>query len=142
MHWVQNELFLGGGDELVLLEKSISLLAEEVLTAQDAMRLRHEIQQKAKLLDVLKAVTRKLGVGVMFLDDDGTTRILNPQMAAFKAEYGEECFSIDQLSQQEEVQLRDRQHRQHILWVRGLALSGVGRVMLVQDVTEQRRTEK
>jgi PAS domain S-box-containing protein len=123
-----------GGDELAH--------PGEVVSATDAMRLRHETEQKAKQLQVLEAVTQELEVGVSYLNDDGEERTSNQQMSEFETEYGKEFCSPEKIGQHGEVTLLDRRHRRHILRVRQLTLNELGRVTLVRDVTARRQAER
>jgi PAS domain S-box-containing protein len=131
-----------GGDELAHLEQRIDLLTGEVVSATDAMRLRYEMEQKAKQLQVLEAVTQELEEGVLYLNDDGEERTSNQQMSEFETEYGKEFCSPEKIGQHGEVTLLDRRHRRHILRVRQLTLNELGRVTLVRDVSEQTLAEK
>ena len=130
------------GDQLTYLDARISLLMEEILAARDGMRLHYEAQQKAKQLSVLEAVTKDLGVGILFLGKQGKERILNQQMSEFEAEYGKEWYSVDEIGQRGEVVLKKGQHEPRIVRVSYLSLFEPNDVVLASDVTERMRAQK
>jgi PAS domain S-box-containing protein len=131
-----------GGDQLIHLEKRISLLTEEILAARKSMHLRSEMRHKAKQLRALDAVTRELEVGVLLFYGEGKEQALNQRASEFEKEYGEKWDSVRRIGSRGEVKLQDRKHRHHILRVSRLTLFEVDDVLLVQDVTEQRQAVK
>ncbi len=126
-----------GGDQLVRLEAQIGLLINEVLAGREALRLRYEMTQKAKQLEVLEAVSEHLGVGVVFSDGPSGKPQSNERMLAFEAQYGKRWYA----GRQGEVKFKNKHQEWRIFYVSRLSLSKPDDVVLAQDLTEQKHAE-
>lgn len=130
------------GDQLAFLDKRINLLMDEVAAARAGMRFRYEKEQKAKQLQVLEKVTIELGVGVLFLADEGEERVLNKQMSEFEAEYGKGWYSQEKSAAPVEVELKNARNEPRIFRVSYLSLFEPRDVIIARDVTERTRAQK
>jgi signal transduction histidine kinase len=140
-----------GNDEIGRLESRFSRLSEEVLASRDALRreAREKLELAARQMEtqvenqrllVLMAVTDALGVGVLKVSGTGKVS-LTPQMDRFV----EECGSVDHFVDLErdvaDIDVEDRFGASRTFQLMRLA-AGPDDLVLVQDVTHQRRTEQ
>ena len=139
------------GDELTRLDTRFARLTEEVHSSRDALHreARERLQLAARQMEtqlenerlhLLQAVTDALGVGVLKVSGTGKMS-LTPQMDRFV----EECGSIDHFLHPDpdgvDISVTDRQGSIRTFHLMRL-VSGPEDLVLVQDVTLQRRTEQ
>ncbi|MEO5336291.1 MAG: ATP-binding protein [Magnetospirillum sp. WYHS-4] len=138
-------------DELSMLERRFSRLTEEVRTSREALereamdKLRIasrqlEMQAENDRLQLLKSVTDSLGVGVIRFAD-GVPLPFTPQMERFIADCGPATRFVPEKTQDGDLSLPDAGGAVRTFHATHLH-TGRDDLVLVQDVTQARRTEQ
>lgn len=122
-------------DQIRMLEARFSLLTDHVLEARDMMAKSHELESKARQLDVLKAVTCKLGAGVILFDGERYQPVTD-EMDAFAEDCGGLEHFLHHWDRGCDLKLIDRYGNQRVFLSASVTLAGENKALLIQDVTE------
>jgi len=137
------------GDQLSVLEERFQLLTEEVMDARDLLnreaeerllfeKKNMEIEQKEQQLTLLQSVTQAIGVGVIAETPEGF-RAANRQMERFSEMCGGlTAFQLDGVEDEERA-LMDEFGDQHIFHISNPDLLHEKKILLVRDVTKERK---
>jgi diguanylate cyclase (GGDEF)-like protein len=94
------------------------------------------MNDKVKQLDILKAVTNSLNVGVLQLNQNNEWQILNDKMETFARECGGKAlFVAEVIRSQKQLSLEDRRSMQRVFELNYLSLLTENDTILVKDIT-------
>jgi len=132
------------GDALAQLESDFIHLRDEILEARDSLGQQQQTLQQLKQLEVLEAVADHLQVGVLLLGSEGDVELQTQQMSRFEATLGAEGYRalIEQSIQNKELDLQDELQNQYAFNVSRLSLFRQADVVLIRDVTQEKRLQR
>jgi PAS domain S-box-containing protein len=132
------------GDALLRLEDDFPRLRDEILAARQSLSDQQRTTQRLKQLELLETVADHLEIGVVLLGSEKEVELQTRQMDRFERTLGEGWYQplIQQSAQKKELDFKDKLQNQYTFKTNRLSLFAQDDVVLVQNVTEEKRLQR